>query len=394
MPWDQIIIDLPKYKIEEVKEVGPKTVRFFVRYEGEITCPHCQGVNLRKKDRFWRRVRHWVMGHHQLSELWIRAYQYFCRQCCCYFHPRFPGILPFKRSSETFRKQVAMEHHEGIAQRTLSKRFRLSSATIERWYQDFVHLEVQKQLGAACPKVLGIDEHFFTRKRGYATTLCDLRKHRVYDVHLGRSEKALGGFFEQLKERDNVQIVLMDLAEPYRCLCRKYFPRAKIVADRFHVIRLVNHHFLEVWKQLDPKGRKHRGLLSLMRRHPWKLRKEQGKTLRKYLLEVPGLLPLYEFKQRLIQMLLQKTKRAKECKRLIPAFLQLIEDLKNSGFERMKTLGFTLERWQEEIVRMWRFSKTNSITEGFHNKMEMLSRRAYGFRNFENYRLRVKVHCG
>ena len=36
----------------------------------------------------------------------------------------------------------------------------------------------------------------------------------------------------------------------------------------------------------------------------------------------------------------------------------------------------------------------NGITEGFHNKMEMLSRRAYGFRNFENYRLRVLAHCG
>jgi hypothetical protein len=40
---------------------------------------------------------------------------------------------------------------------------------------------------------------------------------------------------------------------------------------------------------------------------------------------------------------------------------------------------------------MWRFTRSNGITEGFHNKMETLSRQAYGFRNFENYRLRVKV---
>jgi transposase len=36
---------------------------------------------------------------------------------------------------------------------------------------------------------------------------------------------------------------------------------------------------------------------------------------------------------------------------------------------------------------MWRFSKSNGITEGFHTKMEMISRRAFGFRNFQNYRL-------
>jgi transposase len=43
---------------------------------------------------------------------------------------------------------------------------------------------------------------------------------------------------------------------------------------------------------------------------------------------------------------------------------------------------------------MWRFTKTNSITEGLHNKMELISRRAFGFRNFKNYRLRVKALCG
>ena len=45
--------------------------------------------------------------------------------------------------------------------------------------------------------------------------------------------------------------------------------------------------------------------------------------------------------------------------------------------------------WSEEIVRMWRFTKNNGITEGFHTKIEMISRRAFGFRNFDNYRLRV-----
>ena len=45
------------------------------------------------------------------------------------------------------------------------------------------------------------------------------------------------------------------------------------------------------------------------------------------------------------------------------------------------------------IVAMWRFTRNNGITEGFHNKMEMISRRAYGFRNFENYRIRVMTHC-
>ncbi|ASQ46510.1 hypothetical protein clem_09805 [Legionella clemsonensis] len=39
-------------------------------------------------------------------------------------------------------------------------------------------------------------------------------------------------------------------------------------------------------------------------------------------------------------------------------------------------------------------TQNNGITEGFHRKMKLIQRRAYGFRNFENYRLRVRVLCG
>jgi transposase len=74
--------------------------------------------------------------------------------------------------------------------------------------------------------------------------------------------------------------------------------------------------------------------------------------------------------------------------------LQAIDHLKSSSFPPLQQLGLTLDSWREEIARMWRFTKNNGITEGFHTKMEMISRRAFGFRNFENYRLRVKVLCG
>jgi len=61
----------------------------------------------------------------------------------------------------------------------------------------------------------------------------------------------------------------------------------------------------------------------------------------------------------------------------------------NPGYGTCLLSVFVFKRAQ-----VWRFSKSNGITEGFHTKMEMLSRRAYGFRNFENYRLRVLAHCG
>ena len=51
-------------------------------------------------------------------------------------------------------------------------------------------------------------------------------------------------------------------------------------------------------------------------------------------------------------------------------------------------------QWKSQIARMWRFTRNNGITEGFHRKMKLIQRRAYGFRNFNNYRLRVIAQCG
>jgi transposase len=78
---------------------------------------------------------------------------------------------------------------------------------------------------------------------------------------------------------------------------------------------------------------------------------------------------------------------------LLPILANVMTQLKKSPFKPLQTLGKTLYQWREEVVRMWRFVKNNGITEGFHRKMKLIQRRAYGFRNFENYRLRVRVLC-
>ena len=100
---------------------------------------------------------------------------------------------------------------------------------------------------------------------------------------------------------------------------------------------------------------------------------------------------LYFAKQQLNGFLVMKSLKRKRAKQMLPKFLALLEQFDLSP---ARALAQTLKSWLEPIVRRWRFTKSNSITEGFHNKMEMLSRRAYGFRNFENYRMRVLAQCG
>ncbi len=383
----EVLLGLPEYEVTAVDEVAGQ-VRIKVRFKGRVSCPHCEGTKLRLKDRRVRRPRHESWGMRRcFLELETRKWR--CDSCGRSFWQRFPGILPRLRASEPFRRSVCQKHFDGISRSRLGKREALSSATVERWFGWYLRLLSGEKTSTECPRILGIDEHFFTRRQGYATTFCDLKNHKIHDVVLGRSEASLEGYLHRLAGKDRVEMVCMDLAAGYRALVKKHFPKARIVADRFHVIRIVNHHFMASWKEIDPEGSKHRGLISLMRRHRHNLSPDQHQKLSAYLKEKPVLELIYRFKQRLCYLLKEKHHNQKKCRQLAGRFLRDIAFLRDSGLAQLVQLGNTLHSWREEIACMWRFTRNNGITEGFHTKMEVLQRQAYGFRNFNNYRLRV-----
>jgi len=384
-------LGLPGYQITGIEEDAGR-VRIAARQAGPIACPHCGHAQLRLKDRRIRQPRHESWGTRQLILL-LETRKWKCQGCQRSFWERFPGILPRKRATEPFRRSVFQKHWDGISRSRLGQREGIGSATVERWFQDFLRRAEAERRGADCPRLLGIDEHFFTRRQGYATTFCDLRGHKVFDVVLGRSEAGLEDYLSKLPGKDRVRVVCMDLASGYRSLVRKHFPNAKIVADRFHVIRLINHHFLACWREIDPVGSKSRGLLSLLRRHRHNLKPEQMARLEQYFEKFPAVRQIYRFKQRLCYLLLKKHRTRKQCLPLVERFLKAIHQLRQAGLAQLVQLGETLNAWSLEIACMWRFTKNNGITEGFHTKMEVLSRQAYGFRNFNNYRLRVKIMC-
>lgn len=392
MTNEEILLGLPGYQITGIL-FRDGEIRISVLYTGTKSCPHCQSERQRSKGWYTRLVRHQNMGlRHSRLEVTARKWQ--CLDCQRQFRQRLPGILPGQQATEPFREAIFRHHLDGINRRRLGQREHIGSATVERYFRHGLKRQFSEKHSLRCPPVLGIDEHFFTRRKGFATTLCNLKNHTIYDVVLGRSDNALEAYFQRLQGKHQVQVVCMDLSSTYRALVKKHFPKAKIVADRFHVIRLINHHFLGCWRDLDPVASKNRGLLSLMRRHQRNLKPEQKTKLQAYLDAHPALAAIYPFKQHLCYLLLEKHRTRKQCVPLIARLLEAIRQLREVHFPQLLQLADTLDSWKDEIATMWRFTRNNGITEGFHNKMETITRQAYGFRNFENYRLRVKVLCG
>jgi transposase len=390
MPQKDFILNLPGFTIKKVSGYLPLILD--VHYRRKARCLFCQGKQLRKKASFIRHVKHESVGHRPMI-LRFKAYKFYCGPCHRYFNQQFPGIGKHQRATERLQNQIFHQHTQGISGQTLAHNFRLGKATVERWFHQRYLLENRETLQKKCPRILGLDEHSFSKKKGYATTFCDLAQHNIFDVVPGKSSADLSGYLNHLPGKERVKVVCIDLSISYRNIVRQHFPNAMIVADRFHVIRLVNHMSMQTYQSIDPHIKYQRGILNALRTNPDNLKPHQVQKRDQYFRHQPAIAAVYAFKQKLHRLLMIKHRQAKKCKRLIKIFLDYIQQLKESRFSFLNSLGKTLWLWRDEIVRMWRFTKNNGITEGFHRKMKLIQRRAYGFRNFENYRLRVKVLC-
>jgi transposase len=381
---------------------GYRIIRFerntLVRVHVEVLdaprqCPCCGGGRLHSKGRYERRARHQACFGHP-SELVVNCRRYVCLECRRSFVQDLPGIRPGRRSTEPWRQEIFERHHLGICASALAAREGLGEATVGRIYAEFTERKARERQSLDCPHVLGIDEHTLHRGMRFATTFCDLKNRRVFDVSPGRSEAELQGYLRSLRGRDKVRVVCIDLSSSYRALVRRWFPNAAIVADRFHAIRVVSLHLMRLARQLCPQLGWNRAWLGLLRTRADRLGPDKRQRLVQLFAEHPVLEGIYALKDRLCRLLALKTQNKVSCRHHIRALLGYIDTLRQDRLEPALTLAKTLTDWMQEIVRMWRFSKNNGITEGFHRKMKLIQRRAYGFRSFSNYRLRVIAQCG
>jgi transposase len=120
-----------------------------------------------------RQLKHCRVGS-RIVELRLKVRKLYCLKCHKVSRQRIANVLPRKHCTEVFRREVFEQHVAGITQVHLSRTHKISPSTVERWLWDFLRYRVHELSGRSCPKILGIDEHFFSRKKGYATSLVDL----------------------------------------------------------------------------------------------------------------------------------------------------------------------------------------------------------------------------
>ena len=358
------------------------------RREFEI-CPRCA-----EKSKVQCGRVHVVVREAALREkpLWLRIekHRYYCKRCRKPFTEPVEGVWPRRRSTAHFRKAVASDCENYTNLSLVRKHHSCSSGFIYKIHYEVLANKLNERRNARWPKVLGIDEHFFTRRNGYAefaTVFCNLKKRILFEMCKGKDSKSLLAMMDHYPGREEVEVVVIDLSNGYRGIVQRMFPNAKIIADKFHALRLLTPAIMKLRKQING-NRLELKQRRLLLRNREDLKYFEKLEMDKFLEKHPELEELYFYKERL--RIFYKSRNHRQARRQLEVF---IKDLGNSTQEAAQRLGRTIKKWKEELIAYFGNGWTNGFTEATNGTAKALQRRARGFKNFVNYRLKTLNAC-
>lgn len=359
-------------------------------------CPRCASLCKSIYDHRWTKCRDAPLRDKKV-ELKIHKKRYWCKQCEKPFMELLHGIFARARLTERLRRNILWCCSRYQSLLAVSRAMGCSNSTVRRSFYAHLEIHFKRHLLYDFPKKLGIDEHFFGMKKKpdfsavseqrYHTTVVDLKAHRLYRAFPERDQASV---FSHLKDQPgaaNVQEVTIDMSEGYRNVVHALFVNARITVDPFHVLKLLqrplNHERHKV------AGRKKNYVASLLLKSGKDLDVQVRWDLERLLKQHPRLRAIYRAKERLHRLY-----RCHGRKWATKSLDRLLRDLDaQSNIEPLKTLAKTLRRWRVEILNHFDSRLTNAMAEGFNNKIKLVKRIAYGFRDEKFYDLRILYAC-
>lgn len=320
----------------------------------------------------------------------VRKRRFYCKQCRKPFTEPIQGVGKGKRTTNRYVREVLWACENFSDLKRVKKAYRCSSGFIYQQLYEQMKANIKEKINYDWPTTIGIDEHFFTRRRGraeFATIFTDYNNKRLREVAWGKIKGELIAQVDHIKGRENVRNVIIDMSDGYRSFVRDQFPNAQIIADKFHVLRLVTPALNKYRVAVVGDNRKV-PVRRLLMRPRFKLPYYERDALDRLLQDQPVLRELYAAKEALYRFY-----RIKGYNHAARILTKLTDALAHSKLKELKRLRRTLMSWREEILNYFKTRLTNARTEGFNNVAKLVQKRAYGYRSFENYRLRLLNAC-
>ena len=267
--------------------------------------------------------------------------------------------------------------------------------------QGIFYRQAEARLGQSKSQLvrrLGIDE--ISLKKGhqqFMLVLSDLDRQCVIATLEERQMERLEAWFMRLSalERQAIVEVSMDMWSPYRSAVERHLPQADIVADRFHVVQNLNRAVTKARRDIQRDAPAE--VKDPLKGSRWVLVKNQVNLSDK---EQDKLALLYETSPELKQL-----HQLKEAFRDIfetdhsrqQAALTLaawMDKVRATGLKSLDTFLNTLDNWGQQILNYFNQRTSQGFVEGMNNRIKLIMRRGYGYRNFDHFSFRILIECG
>jgi transposase len=281
-------------------------------------------------------------------------------------------------------EQMGLENTFASLSRTLG----ISEATVRGIFRRMAKRELGR-LEVKTPEIMGLDEvHILSRFRGVVT---NIGQRTLVDILPNRNKPSIIRFLSAIPDKETVKMVAMDMWQPYRDAVHLVLPHAKIVVDKFHVVRMANEAMERIRKA-------HRLTLTTKSRlqlkdDRWILLRNREKlpALKLMIMETwfdrfPDLKAAYEAKEAFRAIWDAKTKEE-----AMALYDKWEDELPDSCADAFIDLRIAMRNWRVEIFNHFEARVTNAYTEAMNGITRIVNRAGRGY-SFEVLRARLLLN--
>lgn len=239
---------------------------------------------------------------------------------------------------------------------------------------------------------IAIDEIAVGKGHHYLTIVMDLDTGAVVYIGKGKGADALDGLWTARRRcKAKIHAVAMDMSEAYITAVRTHLPKAEIVFDPFHVVKLMNDKLSQLrrdlYHQANQEGKQIlKGSRWLLLKAPENLDQSRAEwpRLEQALALNHPLATAYYLKEEL-----RLFWREPDKKRAADILSTWLERAQTTGIGVLRTMAETLQACHRGLLAQWDWHISTGPLEGLNNKIQTMKRQAYGFRDREFYKLKI-----
>ena len=379
------LLGLQGVKITNI-ENSEKSITVYAELERKPhNCTSCGAATSTVHDYRTQRIKD-IPAFGKLVTIVLRKRRYRCTHCGKRFFESNSFLPKYHRITSRLVAFVIDKLRDERSFTSVARETNLSVTTVIRIF------DVVSYPKAKLPQALSIDEFKGnTWGEKYQCILTDPVNKIVLDILPERYGHYLTRYFKDfaVEERSAVKYFVSDMWKPYSITADVWFKNATQIIDKYHWIRQAIWAFENVrkkeQKKLGPELRKYfKRSKSLLIKRFDSLEEDQKQEVNVMLYYSVNISRAYWYKEQFLKII-----TCKDAESAKTAMKEWIENAENCDIAQFEKCAQTMRNWYTGIINSFSSPVTNGFTEGCNNKIKVLKRNAYGYKNFKRFRNRI-----